>query len=178
MGCESEGESVKGDCWGSGVLSGWVWLTGCVIDLLYRTHGSKRYRDEEQQGGEGEGARDPDAVSVLPAETGQGADGGGEWFVWGFSFLPFSPPIACYCHCLLVWCNTSRLNEWILRMVDVAKALNVRPDPLQGYKRKWKWKWGVVGMESESESEDEGDVRGRARRKWVGEELDSEGDEV
>lgn len=30
----------------------------------------------------------------------------------------------------------------------------------------------------ESESEDEGDVRGRARTKWVGEELDSEGDEV
>lgn len=65
-----------------------------------------------------------------------------------------------------------------LRMVDVAKALNVRPDPRQGSKRKWKWrwKWGVVGMESESE--DEGDVRGRARTKWVGEELDSEGDEV
>lgn len=47
-----------------------------------------------------------------------------------------------------------------------------------GIQEEMEMEMGVVGMESESESEDEGDVRGRARRKWVGEELDSEGDEV
>lgn len=62
-------------------------------------------------------------------------------------------------------------------MIDIAKALNLRLDPLE---RKRKREWGG-GMESESE--DEGDVRGRGRGKWEvveteGEELNSEGDEV
>lgn len=71
------------------------------------------------------------------------------------------------------------LNE-IYDMIDIAKALNLRPDPLEEKSKKRKREWGG-GMESESE--DEGDVRGRGKGKWEaveteGEELGSEGDEV